>query len=198
MNVFLTHPVVHCMNLYQTTQLQHSPQCRKSCTLCRFKCKVRVLIYLLRLHFCSGEVAQQQLLLTQHETHTKIMLCLWLSSCLHETKSHWESADIVSANQNTKNRGNSMVRLFFPSLPSFLPSLLPLSPSVVCPETFPSAFRGRNWVWTQLSTKAEGICTRSVTKSQTQHMAVHCSMVLVGEKGNWSSCVVRKSSVAVI
>lgn len=127
MNVFLTHPVVHCMNLYQTTQLQHSPQCRKSCTLCRFKCKVRVLIYLLRLHFCSGEVAQQQLLLTQHETHTKIMLCLWLSSCLHETKSHWESADIVSANQNKtlKTEGIAWSGFsFLLCLPFFLPSFL--------------------------------------------------------------------------
>lgn len=51
MNVFLTHPVVHCMNLYQTTQLQGSPQRRKSCTHCRLKCKVSVLIYLLCLPF---------------------------------------------------------------------------------------------------------------------------------------------------
>lgn len=152
-------PYTSSFSLYESVkQLQRSPQYRKSRTHCSFKHKVNIVPFIFSawgkpFHFCSfGTTHHNSCLLhgMEHMDFTRISPCFWLSSCLHQTKSCWESADNVSVKTLKKNKKRSMIWIFFLLVWVFLtPSKVE---NVICPETFSQALSSRDWVWTQLNT----------------------------------------------
>lgn len=116
-------PYTSSFSLYESVkQLQRSPQYRKSRTHCSFKHKMNIVPFIFSgwgkpFHFCSfGTTHDNSCLLhgMEHMDFTRISPCFWLSCCLHQTKSCWESADNVSVKSLKKNQKEKHGLDFFP------------------------------------------------------------------------------------